>query len=217
MFRLLREISILKTIYFNLKFFSMKTAVKLSVFISKQTLFYSLKGRVTLSDTFIRTGQIRIGFGYVGIFDKYRNRTILEVDGELIFNGSANIGHGSKLVIKGELNLGDNFLITAESSIICMEKITFGRDNLLSWNILIMDSDFHKIYENDKLINADQSIEFGDHNWIGCGCTILKGTKVLSNCVIGANSLLNTRYNSTYSILAGNPARTIKNNITWKM
>lgn len=37
--------------------------------------------------------------------------------GHVIFKSKAKIGHGSKIVVAGLLDIGDKFTITAESSI----------------------------------------------------------------------------------------------------
>ena len=44
---------------------------------------------------------------------------------------------------------GDNFCVTANSAIVCVSNINFGSNVLLSWDILILDTDFHKIYSID--------------------------------------------------------------------
>lgn len=69
--------------------------------------------------------MIKIGFGNVGIFDKKRSRGILAIYGHIRFYGRANIGHGSKINVgkEGLLDLGANFVITAETSIICYKRI----------------------------------------------------------------------------------------------
>lgn len=71
----------------------------------------------------IKTGMIKIGFGDVCIFDMYKSRAILSIYGIVNFNGNAHIGHGCKLSVGGELNLGNDITITAESYIICNKKL----------------------------------------------------------------------------------------------
>jgi acetyltransferase-like isoleucine patch superfamily enzyme len=44
------------------------------------------------------------------------------------------------------------------------------------------------------MINEDREVIVGNRNWIGCRTTVLKGTKVGDNCVIGANSFLNKSF-----------------------
>ena len=71
--------------------------------------------------------MIRVEYGDIGIFDKKYSRTILDINGCIMFNGKTDIRHGSRISVgeKGKLNFGNNFTITAESEIICFKKITF--------------------------------------------------------------------------------------------
>jgi acetyltransferase-like isoleucine patch superfamily enzyme len=82
---------------------------------------------------------------------------------------------------------------------------------------LITDTDFHAIQQNGEQINPDQPIIFGDRVWIGMRSTILKGAKIANDIVIGANSLVAHNLNQTHSIYAGQPAKKIKDDISWNM
>ena len=213
-------LSIPKTLYFNFKYFDFTIAIKLPVLVSYRVILSETSGKVKINYNNIKTGMIKIGFGCVGIFDAKRSRTIWGSSGNIIFNGSCNIGHGSKISVSknGLLIFGNNFNISAESSIVCYKKICFGDNCLLSWEILIMDTDFHKIMDNtNNVINEDKEIIFGNNVWIGCRTTILKGTYINDNIVIGATSCLVGKYNGSNQIICGNPAKIHKNNITWKI
>lgn len=204
-----------KTIYFNFKYFKFEQAIKLPVVVSHKTYLMKTKGKVILQGD-INTGMIKIGFGRTGLFDINKSSTVWQVSGKVIFKGRASIGYGSKIVVEGEMILGNNFTINTSSSIICYKNIEFGSNCLLSWDILIMDTDFHNIYDkNKKIINEDESISIGDNVWIGCRSTILKGSKVDSNSVIGANTFLNKNIVGKNVLIAGSPAVKLKENIFW--
>ncbi|MCD8287289.1 MAG: acyltransferase [Porphyromonadaceae bacterium] len=155
--------------------------------------------------------MIRIGFHKVPVCEPSA-RTIINLSpkGCLIFKGRAHIGNGSKIYVAegAELVFGDNFAISASSQINCYKCIVFGRDIQFSWDCLVMDSDTHIIYNvNDEIINAPKEIFIGDKVWIGCRTTILKGTIVPDNCVIGACSLVSGTKFEPNSIIVGNPAK----------
>ena len=105
-----------------------------------------MNGKVILQDK-VRMGMIKIGHHGVGTLDIKYNRTIWQNNGTVIFNGSANIGSGTKISVNknATLTIGTQFCITGDSSIISSKEITFGKECLLSWDILIMDTDFHNI------------------------------------------------------------------------
>lgn len=73
---ILKFIDPIKTIYFNLKMFTIEQAPRIPVFIGYNTIFISLKGKIKIEST-LKTGMVRFGFGSVGIVDKRFTRTLL--------------------------------------------------------------------------------------------------------------------------------------------
>ena len=138
--------SIPKTLRFNLHYFPLKTALKLPVVVSHRTYLRELHGKVELPEN-VETAMVKIGFGDVGHYDRKRSRGICQVSGTVSFGGKASIGHGSKLSVRGHLSLGADFNMTAESTIVCAKEIRFGCDCLLSWDILVMDTDEHPLFD----------------------------------------------------------------------
>ena len=198
----------IKTLRFNLKYFPLSQAILLPVYISRKTWLNCLKGSIKINGR-IKPGMITIGFGDVGIFDKKMSRSILQIKGKIIFNGSAVFGHGAKISVYegGILTFGKNTQLTAESALVCEREIIFGNDCLLSWDILIMDSDSHRIYELDqKVANYPKPILIGDNVWIGCRVTILKGVIIPNGCVIGSGSVVTKRFCNNNTLISGNPA-----------
>lgn len=208
-------LSLPKSLYFNFKYFPLATAIKLPVLISYRTKLSKVEGSVFLEKN--KTGIIKIGFGYVGIFDKNNSRSIWECAGHVFFKGATSIGHGSKLSIgkNGKLIFGNNFCITAESQIVCNKKILIGDNVLISWQCLIMDTDFHNILNGDIKINDDKEIIIRNNVWIGCRSTILKGVEIYSGNVIAANTNLTRTIRKSHIIIGGNPGNIIKENINW--
>jgi acetyltransferase-like isoleucine patch superfamily enzyme len=204
-----------KTIYFNFKYFPILIALKFPIFISQNVLLNKCKGSIEINGR-ITTGMIKIGYGYVPIFDRYKSRTVWNVQGKIIFDGICNIGHGSKIGVGGTLILGNNFIITAESTILCDNYIRFGENVLISWNCQIMDTDFHSIYIDEVQQNPIGKIIIGNCNWICSNVQLLKNTQFSNNNVIAAGSILNKNYNCSNTLIAGAPAKLIKSNITWK-
>lgn len=202
---------------FCLYYFPFHIAIHIPVLISSNVRLLKIKGSLVLQTELIKFGLVKIGFGSIGIFDSKNSKAIWELNGKVIFKGSANIGHGSKISVSqnGILSIGNNFRITAESSIICSDCITVGDDCLISWDVLLMDTDYHKILKENVIINKNSPIEIGNRNWIGCRAIILKGTRTGEGCVIGAQSLLNKIYDKNQVLIAGHPAKIIQENINW--
>jgi len=206
------------TIYFNLKYFPFKVAIKLPVLISRQVFLSRMNGKVIINGP-ISTGLIQIGFGKVGITDFKRSRAVWEVDGDIIFNGRAFIMTGCKINVmqNAQLIIGDDFNMSVECVIIAQKKIQIGNSSGISWESLVMDTDFHHIYDEDGVeFNQPKEIIIGDKVWVGCKCTLLKGAEIPSGSIVAANSMVTKKLSGEKSIFGGNPIRTLKSNITWK-
>ncbi len=205
-----------KTLLFNFRYFPFKTAVKLPVLLSHRVWLEEMSGKVLLPPVVSR-GMVRIGFGEVGIFDRRRSRSIWQVSGTVEFKGRADIGHGSRLSVSGSLVVGENFSITAESAVVVRKSVEIGRGVLFSWDVLVMDSDFHCIRSEDgAIINPDSPVRIGDGVWVGCRSLILKGAVIPDGVVVAAASVVSGPCGSARSVIGGNPARILKENVTWE-
>lgn len=206
------------TLYFSYKFLSLRQAIRVPVFVHRQVVFKNLTGKIKIPQN-AKSGDIWIGYGNVGIFDLQNSRTILEIKGTLVFEGTAYIGQGSRISVgeKGKLTIGTKFKITAESCIICMHNITISMNVLISWQVQIMDSDFHVIRdEMHKVLNPDRPVTIGEKVWIGTRCTILKGTDIPSGSILASNSVVSKNLPEACAIYAGQPARLVKENVYWE-
>jgi acetyltransferase-like isoleucine patch superfamily enzyme len=203
-----------KTIWFNFRYFRFVDAIKLPVFVSNRVWLMRLGGSVKLG--VVKPGVVKIGFGDVGIFDRQRARSIWQVSGSVEFKGVAKIGHGSKISVVGELSVGNNVSITAESALVSHKRIIIGDDVLISWDVLVMDSDLHDIFDNNGLkINQPMAVVIGNKVWIGCRSLILKGVTIADGVVVAANSTLTKSVTLEHAIVGGNPVRVIRKNISW--
>lgn len=209
-----------KTIYFNLKYLPLKQAIYFPIFVSRKCSLLKRKGQVTILGR-LSPGLIQIGFGSIGVFDKRYSRSILDIGGELTFAGKCRIGHGSKISIgkNGRLFLGNNFSISAESTIICHENIKFGKNVLISWDVLIMDTDLHRIETKDSFqINRNKPIKFGDKVWIGCRSLILKGAKIPNGTIVAAGTTISsTKTEKEATIIGDFPNRILAEAVTWHL
>jgi len=73
--------------------------------------------------------------------------------------------------------------------------------------VVIMDGDYHL---EDTRTSAPRPIFISDNVWIGYGCAIMKGVHIGENSIIGINSVVIKDVPANV-IVAGNPARVIKN------
>lgn len=211
-------LSLPKTIYFCFKYFPFGLAIKLPVFVSYNVVLVKTKGKVILDSQHIKTGMVKLGFGFVEIFDKAKSRTIFQNEGTIIFRGEAKIGHGSKISVAphAQIEVGDKFDVTAESQICCRKHIVFGNNVLISWQCLLMDTDWHDMFYQGGKVNNDEDIIIGNNVWIGCRSTILKGVIIGDGCVIAANSHVVKSCLENNILIGGNPALMLKKGVYWK-
>lgn len=207
-----------KSIYINFRYLPINQAIKLPILVSWYCNLLECSGELKIDTSKIRTGMILLGIGNVGIFDKKSSRSILELSekSKITFNGKARLGNGFKISSNGNIIFGENFILTAESTIYCSREIIFGDNVLVSWETLIMDSDVHKLYKDGEQKDNNASIKIGNHVWIGCRCTLLKGINILDNNVIAANSLINKSFLEKNVIIAGQPGKIVSKKIDWE-
>lgn len=203
-----------KTLLFNLRYFRLRDALRFPVIVSHRVWLMEMSGQVILHEK--RAGVVRIGFGEVGIFDQHRSRSIWQVSGRVEFLGNAELGHGTRLSVCGDLVLGRNFCTTAESAIIVHKRVTMGSDVLISWGSQIMDTDFHDILDcNNVVTNRPADVAIGNRVWIGCRSLVLKGVSIADGVVIAAASTVTHSIDTPNVIAGGSPARVIREDIRW--
>lgn len=213
----LYNLSIIKTLRFNFHYFSFRDAIKLPVLVTKKVHLRNLKGEVKINGR-VRFGMIRLGFDTLGIIDYPRERAVWEVFGKVIFEGSASLGAAVKISVleTGIFRMGDHFTVTGLSRFIVADTIEIGKECLISWDVQIMDTDFHDITDKyGNIMNPTSPIKIGDHVWIGCKTLVLKGTEIPSNVIIGADSLVSSHLTESNAIYGGKPLKPLKREIEW--
>jgi acetyltransferase-like isoleucine patch superfamily enzyme len=121
-----------------------------------------------------------------------------------------NRTRGPAILIDDNCSIGNDSIVSAKN------RIHLERDVLVAQSVLIMDHS-HK-YEDITIpiiaqgIAEGGGIRIGQGCWIGHGAAIIcnRGELVLGrNCIVGANAVV-TRSFPPYSVVAGNPARIVK-------
>lgn len=127
----------------------------------------------------------------------------------------------SKIVLEGdnnELRIGDGTSFTARVQLAAIEssKLIIGENCLFSTDIHIRTGDSHSILdEEEHRINPPEDIRIGNNVWVGTRAVCLKGGVIPDNCMVGACSLITKKFVSKNCILAGIPAKVIKENVHW--
>lgn len=119
--------------------------------------------------------------------------------------------YDNEIIIESGVGISSALLVACGRN----NRIVIGRDTMISDNVAIWGCDGHSITQNGEIVNLSKSITIGSHVWIGTGVKILKGTKIGDNSVIGLGSLLSGKEYPANVVIAGTPAKIVKENIEW--
>lgn len=122
------------------------------------------------------------------------------------------IGINCSITIQENCTIGHNSYISAKDNNI---HVSIDEKCMFSRNVKIMTSDGHPIFKDGNIINQAKSITIEKNVWLADNVTILKGVTIGENSVVGINSTV-TKNVPSNAISAGNPAKVIKENISWK-
>ncbi len=98
----------------------------------------------------------------------------------------------------GYLQIGDGCFFNNGCSINCHKKIIIGDNNIFGEDVKLYD---HNHIFNDKRINIKTSFKeneiiIGNNNWFASNVIVLSKAAVNDNCVFGANTIINEKFNS---------------------
>ena len=144
---------------------------------------------------------------------RMETRIWLEQGSELIVNGQfqvfgnsyIRVVKGGKLILNGGF-INENVQITAGDVVEIEEGATVGRD------VVIRSFDGHSICEDGYKVS--EPIKVGKHVWIGQGAIILKGVTIGEGAIVASGAIV-TKDIPAGCLVAGVPARVIKENIIW--
>ena len=129
-------------------------------------------------------------------------------------NGEFTIYGGTDIMVQkdAKLTLGSGYL-NSNVQIICGKEIEIGDDVKIARDVIIRDTDAHKILGgNHSIVNP---VKIGNHVWLGTRSVILKGVTIGDGAIVAAGAIV-TKDVPAKSIVAGVPAKVIKENIEWK-
>jgi acetyltransferase-like isoleucine patch superfamily enzyme len=163
-----------------------------------------VSGRLYLGDAPTYVGAV--GRGMAPVVELQRDAT-------LVIDGRVRLGDGAKILVGpgATVSIGDDTHFDGDSRLICAATVSIGAGCAIAWEVLIMDTDFHRL---DGRASCDAPVRIGDRVWIGVGAKILKGVSVGDGAVIAAGATV-TRDVPAGALVAGSPARIVREGVTW--
>ena len=117
-----------------------------------------------------------------------------------------------EIVNNGKLTIGQG-ACNVNLTIMCAKEITIGNGVRIGRNVSIRDYNGIHVIINDTYKNYSP-VHIGDHCWLCTGCTIMPGVTIGEGSVVAANAVV-TKNVPPHSLVAGSPAKVIKENIEW--
>lgn len=144
-----------------------------------------------------------------------RQETCLKImeNARLTYYGTRTIQTGCDLRVwpGAELEIGSGYF-NSNVQIICQEKIVIGNDVVVARDVVIRDSDAHKL--NSPGYQMKKPVHIGNHVWIGARAMILKGVTIGDGAVIAAGAVV-TQDIPAHAVAAGVPAKVIREDVVW--
>jgi len=118
-----------------------------------------------------------------------------------------------KLEIAGQSTFAGVVFAVAEPD----TSIVVGSGCMFSNFIEVRTGDSHGVYPvgGGARLNPGADVVVGPSVWVGTRCLLLKGTVIPKGCIVGAGSMVNRAHETEHAILAGQPARIIREGVTW--
>lgn len=118
----------------------------------------------------------------------------------------------------GEIYIGSKTYIGHHTHLACTEddhKIAIGSNCMISSNVTVRTGDSHSILSLEgHRINQAHDVIVCDHCWVGQGVRILKGVNLSENSIVAGGAIVTGSFGPNV-IVAGVPAKVVKENITW--
>lgn len=114
------------------------------------------------------------------------------------------------------LEIGDKTYVNHDSEIRCRSHISIGNNCAIAYGVLIQDSDYHTIYsEKGESQQQTKPVIIGNNVWIGANTIVLKGVSIGDGAIVAAGSVV-TKEVPPGTMVAGNPARVIRENVKYE-
>lgn len=108
------------------------------------------------------------------------------------------------------------FTANGGSVIIAKKRIVFGENVMLGRNIIVYDSDFHKVYNSEGDCSEPKEVVIEDNVWLTSNVTVLKGVTIKSGSLITAQTLIRKDIPEKSIVSGGASGKVISNTAHWE-
>lgn len=179
-------------------------------------------GEITGSGNVIEIGTTRRPTKIVLSLHGHGNRVRIGAQ-SLLNNLRVEIGSKKWPASEASLQVGELFSIASRGRFILPNSgnvVQIGHSCMFSNSITIRAGEYpHLLFDaaTGEYLDVSEGIFIGDHVWVGEGAFISKGVTIPNECVVGTRSIVTKRFDVENAVIAGNPARVVKEGVQWIM
>lgn len=199
------------SLYRFFRYNSFKNIIKKKVVVTAPYTILDIKkcGRI------ITDGFVIIGYKTFPS-SKLETRVMVGAGAELRFLGDSTIGYGADIEVfsKANLIIGDKVGTNIGTTIICQERIEIGKNSMFGRHVTIRDNNGGH-YMNRSGYKNSRPVIIGDKVWLCEQCTIMPGVTIGDSAIVGALSFVVESVKKN-TVVSGNPAQVVDEDILWK-
>jgi acetyltransferase-like isoleucine patch superfamily enzyme len=162
-------------------------------------------------------GALRIGLGSFGLSSADDTSVVRVREGAAFrCEGVVSLQRGVRVVVDGgTLSIGHGTNVNgAGTKVLCAAGITIGAGCTFSWDVQLLDNDFHAITADGVEQPSAAPITIGDRVWVGTRAVVLKGVTIGDGAVVAAGAVV-TKDVPAGTVVGGVPATVIGRADSW--
>ena len=163
-------------------------------------------------------GALRIGLGPFGLSSEHDTSVVRVRPGaELRCEGVGGLRRGVRVVVDGgRLSFGHGTNVNGTGTkILCATGITIGAWCTFSWDVQVLDNDFHTITVDGVERPSAAPVVIGDRVWVGTRAVVLKGVTIGDGAVVAAGAGVSKDVPAG-AVVAGVPAKVVGSADSWR-
>jgi tetrahydrodipicolinate N-acetyltransferase len=163
-------------------------------------------------------GALRIGLGPFGLTSEHDTSVVRVRPGaELVCDGIVSLQRGIRVVVDGgRLTIGHGTNVNGLGTrLLCAQAVTIGAHCTFSWDVQVLDTDFHAITTDGVERPSVAPVRIGDRVWVGTRAVVLKGVTIGDGAVVAAGAVVTSDVPAG-AVVAGVPARVVGRADSWR-
>ena len=178
----------------------------LKITLLRNLFGYKIGKNVTIGRSIINCDKVKIGNGV-----QIGNNNTISCK-QFIIGADSKIIYSNRFIGNASFSIGENSRIISSHYFDLYNNINIGNNTWISGN----NSQFWTHGSMQTKTGKDLSINIKDDVYVGSASRFAPGTKIASFNLIGLGSVVAGNFETENTIIMGNPAKVVKQNIDWR-